>query len=155
MTFKSFERSHLGLSVITILSSLTTSLANAQATAPASPATAEACVALASNADRLACYDRLFKAPTIIESVEQPAPEPVLAASAPVVERKESPQAESLKDKVVQKVSDFHILGPAPKFDPNVSLLDRRWELSEESKLGAWNIRAYQTSLFVTCILDQ
>lgn len=144
MTFKSFERSHLGLSVITILSSLTTSLANAQATAPASPATAEACVALASNADRLACYDRLFKAPTIIESVEQPAPEPVLAASAPVVERKESPQAESLKDKVVQKVSDFHILGPAPKFDPNVSLLDRRWELSEESKLGAWNIRAYQ-----------
>ncbi|MCU4386953.1 phospholipase A [Acinetobacter haemolyticus] len=144
MTFKSFERSHLGLSVITILSSLTTSLANAQATAPASPATAEACVALASNADRLACYDRLFKAPTIIESVEQPAPAPVLAASAPVVERKESPQAESLKDKVVQKVSDFHILGPAPKFDPNVSLLDRRWELSEESKLGAWNIRAYQ-----------
>ncbi|RSN77267.1 phospholipase A [Acinetobacter haemolyticus] len=144
MTFKSFERSHLGLSVIAILSSLTTSLANAQATAPASPATAEACVALASNADRLACYDRLFKAPTIIESVEQPAPEPVLAASAPVVERKESPQAESLKDKVVQKVSDFHILGPAPKFDPNVSLLDRRWELSEESKLGAWNIRAYQ-----------
>ncbi|MBO3656590.1 phospholipase A [Acinetobacter haemolyticus] len=144
MTFKSFERSHLGLSVITILSSLTTSLANAQATAPASPATAEACVALASNADRLACYDRLFKAPTIIESVEQPAPEPVLAASTPVVERKESPQAESLKDKVVQKVSDFHILGPAPKFDPNVSLLDRRWELSEESKLGAWNIRAYQ-----------
>ncbi len=144
MTFKSFERSHLGLSVITILSSLTTSLANAQATAPASPATAEACVALASNADRLACYDRLFKAPTIIESVEQPAPEPVLAASAPVVERKESPQAESLKDKVVQKFSDFHILGPAPKFDPNVSLLDRRWELSEESKLGAWNIRAYQ-----------
>ncbi|MEO3356974.1 phospholipase A [Acinetobacter haemolyticus] len=144
MTFKSFERSHLGLSVITILSSLTTSLANAQATAPASPATAEACVALASNADRLACYDRLFKAPTIIESVEQPTPEPVLAASAPVVERKESPQAESLKDKVVQKVSDFHILGPAPKFDPNVSLLDRRWELSEESKLGAWNIRAYQ-----------
>ncbi|MBP7927263.1 MAG: phospholipase A, partial [Acinetobacter sp.] len=25
-----------------------------------------------------------------------------------------------------------------------VSLLDRRWELSEESKLGVWNIRAYQ-----------
>lgn len=65
MTFKSFERSHLGLSVITILSSLTTSLANAQATAPASPATAEACVALASNADRLACYDRLLKHPPL------------------------------------------------------------------------------------------
>ncbi|QER39545.1 phospholipase [Acinetobacter suaedae] len=143
MAFKSFERSHLGLSVVTILSSLTTSLAYAQ-TAPANPATAEACVALVSNADRLACYDHLFKAPTIIESVEQQTPEPVLAASVPVVEKKENPQPESLKDKVVQKVSDFHILGPAPKFDPNVSLLDRRWELSEESKLGAWNIRAYQ-----------
>lgn len=45
---------------------------------------------------------------------------------------------------MVQKVSDLHLLGAAPKFDPNVSLLDRRWELSEESKLGVWNIRAYQ-----------
>ena len=31
-----------------------------------------------------------------------------------------------------------------PKIDPNVSLLDRRWELSPESKLGTWNIRAHQ-----------
>jgi phospholipase A1 len=45
---------------------------------------------------------------------------------------------------VVQKVSDLNLIGAAPKFDPNVSLLDRRWELSEESKLGVWNIRAYQ-----------
>ncbi|EPG37725.1 phospholipase A [Acinetobacter colistiniresistens] len=144
MAFKSFERSHLELSILAILGSLTTSLAHAQSTAPTSPATVDACVALAANAERLACYDSLFKAPTIIPTQAQTDAAPMLAAAAPVAETNEKAKPESLKDKVVQKVSDLHILGAAPKFDPNVSLLDRRWELSEESKLGVWNIRAYQ-----------
>ncbi|MCU4582942.1 phospholipase A [Acinetobacter gyllenbergii] len=144
MAFKSFERSHLELSVLAILGSLATSLSHAESTAPTSPATVDACVALAANAERLACYDRLFKAPTIIPTQAQTDAAPILAAATPVVESNEKAEPESLKDKVVQKVSDLHILGAAPKFDPNVSLLDRRWELSEESKLGVWNIRAYQ-----------
>ncbi|ENX34082.1 hypothetical protein F889_02746 [Acinetobacter colistiniresistens] len=144
MAFKSFERSHLELSILAILGSLTTSLAHAQSTAPTSPATVDACVALAANAERLACYDSLFKAPAIIPTQAQTDAAPMLAAAAPVAETNEKAKPESLKDKVVQKVSDLHILGAAPKFDPNVSLLDRRWELSEESKLGVWNIRAYQ-----------
>lgn len=144
MAFKSFERSHLELSVVTILSSFATAGANAQATTPASPATVDACVALASNAERLACYDSLFKAPTIIPTQAQTDAAPEVAAAVPVVEPNETNKPVSLKDKVVQKVSDLHVLGAAPKFDPNVSLLDRRWELSEESKLGVWNIRAYQ-----------
>ena len=144
MAFKSFDRGHLELSVVAILGSITTSFTHAQETAPASHATVEACVALASNAERLACYDALFKAPTIIQPQAQVA-EPVIAAtSVPVAETNEKNKPESLKDKVVQKLSDLHLLGAAPKFDPNVSLLDRRWELSEESKLGVWNIRAYQ-----------
>ncbi|MHA3982010.1 phospholipase A [Acinetobacter venetianus] len=144
MAFKSFERSHLELSIVTILSSFATAGANAQATTPASPATVDACVALASNAERLACYDSLFKAPTIIPTQAQTDAAPEVAAAVPVVEPNETNKSVSLKDKVVQKVSDLHVLGAAPKFDPNVSLLDRRWELSEESKLGVWNIRAYQ-----------
>ena len=144
MAFKSFERSHLELSIMAILGSLTTSLANAQSTAPTSPASVEACVALAANAERLACYDSLYKAPVIIPTQAQTDAAPVVAAAMPVVESNEKAKPESLKDKVVQKVSDLHLLGSAPKFDPNVSLLDRRWELSEESKLGVWNIRAYQ-----------
>ncbi len=144
MAFKSFERSHLELSIVTILSSFATAGANAQATTPASPATVDACVALASNAERLACYDSLFKAPTIIPTQAQTDAAPEVAAAVPVVESNETNKPVSLKDKVVQKVSDLHVLGAAPKFDPNVSLLDRRWELSEESKLGVWNIRAYQ-----------
>ncbi|KXZ70833.1 phospholipase A [Acinetobacter venetianus] len=144
MAFKSFERSHLELSIVTILSSFATAGANAQATTPASPATVDACVALASNAERLACYDSLFKAPTIIPTQAQIDAAPEVAAVVPVVELNETNKPVSLKDKVVQKVSNLHVLGAAPKFDPNVSLLDRRWELSEESKLGVWNIRAYQ-----------
>ncbi|KXO74178.1 phospholipase [Acinetobacter venetianus] len=144
MAFKSFERSHLELSIVTILSSFATAGANAQAITPASPATVDACVALASNAERLACYDSLFKAPTIIPTQAQTDAAPEVAAAVPVVEPNETNKPVSLKDKVVQKVSDLHVLGAAPKFDPNVSLLDRRWELSEESKLGVWNIRAYQ-----------
>ncbi|EOR07794.1 phospholipase A [Acinetobacter genomosp. 15BJ] len=144
MAFKSFERSHLELSILAILGSLATSLSHAESTAPASPATVDACVALAANAERLACYDSLFKAPTIIPTQVQTDAAPMVAAAMPVAESSEPAKPESLKDKVVQKVSDLHILGAAPKFDPNVSLLDRRWELSEESKLGVWNIRAYQ-----------
>ncbi|GAB03004.1 MULTISPECIES: phospholipase A [Acinetobacter] len=144
MAFKSFERSHLELSIVTILSSFATAGANAQATTPSSPATVDACVALASNAERLACYDSLFKAPTIIPTQAQTDAAPEVAVAVPVVEPNETNKPVSLKDKVVQKVSDLHVLGAAPKFDPNVSLLDRRWELSEESKLGVWNIRAYQ-----------
>lgn len=100
MAFKSFERSHLELSVLAILSSLTTSYASAQVTEPASPATAEACVALASSADRLACYDSLFKAPTVIQAQPQVS-EPVIAASPAVakIENQQS-QPESLKEKL-------------------------------------------------------
>ena len=144
MAFKSFERGHLELGVIMTLSALASSMVNAQTTTPAAPATVDACVALASSAERLACYDSLFKAPTIIPTQVQTDAAPVVTAAVPVVESNEPDKPESLKDKVVQKVSDLHLLGAAPKFDPNVSLLDRRWELSEESKLGVWNIRAYQ-----------
>lgn len=149
MAFKSFERGHLELGVIMTLSALASSMVNAQTTTPAAPATVDACVALASNADRLACYDSLFKAPTIIPTQVQTDAAPVVTAAVPVVESNEPDKPESLKDKVVQKVSDLHLLGAAPKFDPNVSLLDRRWELSEESKLGVWNIRAI--NLFICC----
>ena len=142
MTFKSFEHTYLELGVFSLLSSLGMSFAHAQTIAPTNPATVEACVALASNADRLACYDSLFKAPTVIPPQVQAAE--AIPLAAPIEIKNEIASPETLREKVVQKVSDLHILGAAPKFDPNVSLLDRRWELSEESKLGLWNIRAYQ-----------
>ena len=80
MTFKSFEHTYLELGVFSLLSSLGMSFAHAQTIAPTNPATVEACVALASNADRLACYDSLFKAPTVISPQVQAAEAIPLAA---------------------------------------------------------------------------
>ena len=141
MVIKTFKPRCLELSMFTILGSIACS-AHAENAASVNPATVEACVALTSDAERLACYDTLYKAPTIIPAQVQAA-EP-MSAAAPIEHKMDKAEPETLTDKVVQKVSDLQILSAAPKFDPNVSLLDRRWELSEESKLGVWNIRAYQ-----------
>ena len=141
MVIKTFKPRCLELSMFTILGSIACS-AHAENAASVNPATVEACVALTSDAERLACYDTLYKAPTIIPAQVQAA-EPIIAATT-AAQKADKTEPETLTDKVVQKVSDLQILSAAPKFDPNVSLLDRRWELSEESKLGVWNIRAYQ-----------
>ena len=132
--FKLFERTGLSLSVAALS---TVFVAKTYAQDPASlvaPATPEACVALESNADRLVCYDALFKIPeaekTALISERQ-------AAQAL------APAPETVKEKIAVGVSNLFSFD-VPKLDPNVSLLDKRWELSPDSKLGTWNLRAYQ-----------
>lgn len=132
--FKLFERTGLSLSVAALS---TVFVAKIYAQDPASlvaPATPEACVALEANADRLACYDALFKIPeaekTSLVSERQAAQD--LA-----------PPPETVKEKIAVGVSNLFSFD-VPKLDPNVSLLDKRWELSSDSKLGTWNLRAYQ-----------
>lgn len=137
MAFKTFECTTLKLSIF-MLSSL--SVSTGYAVSPENliaPASAEACVALESNADRLSCYDTLFKVPeaektTLLserQAAKELAPEPT--------------QPETLKEKISQGVSTI-FASDGSKIDPNHSLLDRRWELSPDSKLGTWNIRAHQ-----------
>ena len=137
MAFKTFECTTLKLSIF-MLSSL--SVSTGYAVSPENliaPASAEACVALESNADRLSCYDTLFKVPeaekmTLLserQAAKELAPEPT--------------QPETLKEKISQGVSTIFV-SEGSKIDPNHSLLDRRWELSPDSKLGTWNIRAHQ-----------
>jgi phospholipase A1 len=137
MAFKTFECTTLKLSIF-MLSSL--SVSTSYAVSPENliaPASAEACVALESNADRLSCYDTLFKVPeaektTLLserQAAKELAPEPT--------------QPETLKEKISQGVSTI-FASEGSKIDPNHSLLDRRWELSADSKLGTWNIRAHQ-----------
>ena len=98
------------------------------------PATAEACAALESNAERLACYDALFKIPA------NNKPELVSERRAAV---EIAPEPDNLKAKIEQTVSNIYA-SEGSKLTPNQSLLDSRWELSPESKLGTWNIRSYQ-----------
>lgn len=137
MAFKSFERTALKLRVL--LSSMTVAGVHAQNAEVASkPASPEACVALASNAERLACYDALFKIPEEVK--------PLLVSERQAAQelQPEANEKLTLKEKVSHAFSDRLFAVEAPQLNPNLSLLDSRWELSQDSKLGTWNIRGYQ-----------
>ena len=96
-----------------------------------SPSSANACVALQSNPERLACYDALFKAPS--------------AEVHPFVSEREAARSITTKsESITTKIKNNVVAVEAPAFTPNTSLLDSRWELSPESKLGTWQVRAYQ-----------
>lgn len=137
MSFKSFERTPLNLSIITMLSFGLVSIAQADDTAQINPASTQACVALEANADRLDCYDKIFKTTN--------AQVPVIVSEQRVAQEMATVKAQpaTLPAKIERTVQSlFTIHGD--KIDPNTSLLDKRWELSENSKLGTWNIRANQ-----------
>lgn len=139
MSFNFFERTPLNLSIFTMLSFMGVSSAQAEdQPAQIKPASSQACVALESNADRLACYDTLFK-------TTDAATKPVYVSEQRAANEIESStsEPETLTEKIEQKVESLFSIQGA-KIDPNSSLLDRRWELSEDSKLGTWNIRAHQ-----------
>jgi len=134
MALNLFKRSTLQLSVL--LGCAVGTQVNAEETVVNSPmpATAEACAALESSAERLACYDALFKIPV----TEKPAIVSERRAAAEI-----APEPDNLKAKIGQTVSNIYA-SEGSKLTPNLSLLDSRWELSPESKLGTWNIRSYQ-----------
>ncbi|MDY6456086.1 phospholipase A [Acinetobacter faecalis] len=118
----------LGLSTVLLGSA---SMMQLHAAGDISPASADACVALQSNADRLACYDALFKVPT---TDVQPL----------VSEREAALSLSSETDSFADKIKNNVVAVEAATFTPNTSLLDSRWELSPESKLDTWQVRAYQ-----------
>lgn len=98
------------------------------------PASAEACAAIVTNATRLECYDALFR----LSQATTPAVISEQRAAAEI-----APEAERFSDRVLQKTSNIFAT-EGTKLSPNHSLLDSRWELAVESKLGTWNVRAYQ-----------
>ena len=134
MALNWFKRSTLQLSVL--LGCAVGTQVNAEETVVNSPtpATAEACAALEISAERLACYDTLFKIPV----TDKPAIVSERRAAAEI-----APEPDNLKAKIGQTVSNIYA-SEGSKLTPNLSLLDSRWELSPESKLGTWNIRSYQ-----------
>ena len=107
---------------------------NSTASAAPNPISAEACVGVELNSERLACYDSLFK---ISELKFEPVISERRAAQAL------APEPETLTEKISQTTSNVFAKEGAI-LNPNVSMLDARWELSEQSKLGTWNIRGYQ-----------
>ncbi|HEX7113371.1 MAG TPA: phospholipase A, partial [Mizugakiibacter sp.] len=101
--------------------------AHADDTPPPDP---KACTVITADAERLACYDRAMGrlAPTA-HSPLRTAPQ-----SAQTPQPAESPQDQL-------RYARAEPLPPAPV---TVSLLDSRWELSPESKLGNFHLRAYK-----------
>ncbi|MGE8560311.1 MAG: phospholipase A [Acinetobacter sp.] len=137
MAFKTIERTTLQLSMLMLSSLYVTNVNAVNPESLITPASPEACVALESNADRLACYDTVFKIPEAQKT-------PLISERQAAIELAPKPtEPETIKEKISQGVNTvFAVEGP--KIDPNRSLLDKRWELSPDSKLGTWNIRAHQ-----------
>ncbi|KGT46181.1 MULTISPECIES: phospholipase A [Acinetobacter] len=135
MALNSFKRSTLQLSVLLgCLSGAQVYAVEKTVLQSPTPSTAEACAAVEINSERLACYDALFKVPetdkTVLVSERRAAAE--LA-----------PEPDNLQAKIDKTVSSVAVSEGSP-LKPTLSLLDSRWELSPESKLGTWNIRSYQ-----------
>ena len=97
--------------------------------------TLEACVAVEIAADRLACYDAAMRrAATPTEEADLAARQAREAARAP------DPRVEAGSEVFPHDEDPRRALANAGRG----SLLDSRWELARDSKLGTFNMRAYK-----------
>lgn len=129
----------------------------AQAQVPATPATPEACVSINVDADRLACYDAALgrqardtrgadiaaKEAKAIQKNLELAEEVVPGAAPPAAA--EQPARAGGESRAGNEM--FPMEDPLHSAIANAgkgSLLDSRWELASDSKLGIFNFRAYK-----------
>jgi phospholipase A1/A2 len=117
------------------------------ASAQVSTVTADACVAIESDAERLACYDAAF------DRAHRDTHQADLAArQAEALRELRAKQQEqsrpSLRERLRASASDLYRnddpLAQAVANAGKGSLLDSRWELAKDSKLGTFNFRAYK-----------
>ncbi|WP_140720235.1 phospholipase A [Pseudomonas sp. Hp2] len=117
-------------------------LAHAQESSP-QPATAQACTSIDSNAARLACYDRA------LGYTAKDTREADLAADQARTEQKaarDQAGRAAARSPVGEFFKSEHDT-PALDAIANAgrgSLLDSRWELAKDSKLGTFQLRAYK-----------
>lgn len=95
------------------------------------PASARACISIESSATRLECYDTALGRKT--EIVEAPAP--IQTANS-------KKNTKSNTKNSATEASFFEVAAADKTVNPSTSLLDRRWELSPESKLGTFSLHA-------------
>ncbi|QNP40961.1 phospholipase A [Lysobacter solisilvae (ex Woo and Kim 2020)] len=111
----------------------------------------EACVAITVDADRLACYDAAMKrGKSDTLAADQAAS--AARATKEVIQQYEHLERQTLppKERTRRVVSDLFRKESGSVFDERIanagkgSLLDSRWELAKDSKLGTFNFRAYK-----------
>lgn len=124
----------------------------ALATSSYQPNSAESCVTLETNAERLECYDAFFKRP-ITQIAEQAIVEKiqteVATATKPTSENaalENSSENTAAEASFLEKINPVHWFKIGAPYDPTISLLDRRWELSNDAKLGTFHLKAYKPS---------
>lgn len=119
---------------------------SAQELLAAPTATPAACAAITTDAARLACYDQIFGS-----TVETTAQADAAAARA-AQERRDQRRSSRLSQGEQRLGTRMSALFDDPEAPPNSalanagrgSLLDSRWELAEDSKLGPFQLRAYK-----------
>ncbi len=120
-------------------------LATAQDMQP-TPATPEACMALDSDALRLACYDTALERKAAADPVAAAMAEP--EALPEEIEETTRLQADGSRSaRVRQRVREIFAFDEHSGEPANAgrgSLLDSRWELAKDSKLGTFQLRAYK-----------
>lgn len=127
-------------------------LAAAQAPASRSPATAEACTAIAVDAERLACYDTAMgraadSAKMADESAQRASETKQAIAQYDRVEREALPptaQVQRRFSELLQNDRNFPSLDARIANAGKGGMLDSRWELAKDSKLGLFSFRAYK-----------
>jgi phospholipase A1/A2 len=104
-----------------------------QATAQAPPPGAQACASIETDAGRLACYDAAFgRLPRDVGQADRAASE---------AERTRSAASDLYRN---ENGGTDAGLAEAVANAGKGSLLDSRWELAKDSKLGTFNFRAYK-----------
>ena len=115
-------------------------LARAQPPEPITPASPEACHGLEVDAARLACYDQVFGRAAASAPAGDALPRPQAAAA-------DAPADTAAAVPLAARVRELFATDLDPDQAANAgrgSLLDRRWELARDSKLGVFQLRAYK-----------
>jgi len=111
--------------------------------APSAPASLDACVALEQDAQRLACFDAMTG-----RASRTPDQADTEAAVARELQKNPAVRADALAEPSGTRGLYAHDandrLADAIANAGQGSLLDTRWELAKDSKLGIFNLRAYK-----------
>ncbi|ENV46151.1 hypothetical protein P255_01322 [Acinetobacter brisouii CIP 110357] len=154
MSFKAIERTYQALRFIPVLGGgllcCSMSFAEEKTSENFHPTSGQACAGIIADSDRLACYDSYFKPKLLqdnapLNALTETATQPSQLMSVPATTvAQSSTEDASLKEKLARSLHYIYSNDARQPLNTQNSLLDSRWELSEKSKLGTWNIRGYK-----------